>query len=49
MGESQELEREAIALWKEYKIFLNRPKPKAFLLRLAAFLQWQELHKELAK
>lgn len=43
MDESKELEREAIALWKQYKFFLNRPTVRGFLVRLAVFLNWGEL------
>lgn len=43
--ESKELEREAIALWKQYGFFLNRPAARGFLVRLADFLNWQELRR----
>jgi hypothetical protein len=42
MGESQELEREAVALWKQYGFFLPS-QVKGFLRKLAVFLKWQEL------
>lgn len=41
MNESKELEREAIALVKQYGFFLGPAKP--FLRRLAEFLNWQDL------
>lgn len=40
--QGDELEREAIALWKQYGFFLPS-QAKAFLRRLADFLNWQEL------
>lgn len=42
MGESQELEREAVQLWKRYG-FMLPSTVRGFLVRLAAFLNWQEL------
>lgn len=42
MGESQELEREALALWKQYG-FLLPSQVKSFLRKLAGFLNWQQL------
>lgn len=46
--ESQELEREAIALVKKYRavLYLN-PLLKMFFLRLAAYLNWKDLPKEM--
>ncbi len=41
-NEDEKLEREAVALWKQYGFFLPSPV-KAFLRRLAAFLSWQTL------
>jgi hypothetical protein len=41
-----ELEREAVALIKQYGFFLPAPA-KAFFRKLAIFLNWQELTKEL--
>ena len=40
--ESKELEREAIALWRQYGFFLPS-QAKDFLRKLAAFLKWQDL------
>lgn len=42
MDQSKELEREAIALWRQYGFFLPSTV-RGFLLRLADFLNWQEL------
>ncbi|WP_156396935.1 hypothetical protein [Noviherbaspirillum sp. Root189] len=41
-GQHQELEREAVALWKQYGFFLPG-QVKGFLRKLAAFLNWKEL------
>ena len=42
--ESQSLEREAVALVREYKKWLIVfPKLRGFFLRLADFLDWQDL------
>lgn len=41
-AEGKELERQALALWKEYGFFLPAAH-KAFLRRLAAHLGWVEL------
>jgi hypothetical protein len=45
-SQSQELERKAIALIKQYGFFLPKPA-KAFFGELADFLQWNDLKKEL--
>ncbi len=42
MDESKALEREAIALWNQYGLFLPAPV-KAFMRKLAAFNGWAEL------
>lgn len=42
MGESEKLEREAIALWKQYGFFLPS-QVRGFLHRLAVYLNWQQL------
>lgn len=41
-SQSQELEREACALIKQYGLFLPAPA-KTFFRKLADFLQWHEL------
>lgn len=46
MSESEVLEREAIALIKQYGLFLPAPA-KAFFRKLAAHLNWTELQKAL--
>jgi hypothetical protein len=44
MDESQELERQACALVKQYgMVLMMAPPVKAFFKRLAEFLGWQEL------
>nr|DAD55516.1 MAG TPA: hypothetical protein [Corticoviridae sp.] len=42
----KELEREACALVKQYGFFMPSPVKK-FLAKMALFLNWQELTKEL--
>ncbi|WP_373987016.1 hypothetical protein [Duganella sp. BuS-21] len=44
--ESEKLERQAVALVKQYGFFLPGPA-KAFFRELAEFLNWHELKKEL--
>jgi hypothetical protein len=44
--ESAALEAEALALWKQYGFFLPS-KYRGFLVRLADFLNWKLLRKEL--
>lgn len=46
MSESDTLEREAIALIKQYGLFLPAPA-KAFFRKLAAHLQWTNLERAL--
>jgi len=46
MNESQELEREAVALIRQYGLFLPKPA-KAFFKRLAVHLKWNQLEKSL--
>jgi hypothetical protein len=45
--ESHELEREAIDFTRKYRFFIGPALP--FLRRLALFLNWQELQRELEK
>jgi hypothetical protein len=48
MNESEELERQAVALVKQYGTFLMMAPPvKAFFKRLAAHLNWKNLEKTL--
>lgn len=48
MHESEDLQREAVALVKKYKAMLMMAPPvKAFFKRLAVFLKWTELEKAL--
>jgi hypothetical protein len=46
--DSRALEREASALWKQYG-FILPSTVRGFLVRLAAHLNWNDLHKELTK
>lgn len=46
MNESEKLEREAVALIKQYGFFLPAPA-KAFFKRLAVHLKWSDLEKTL--
>jgi capsule polysaccharide modification protein KpsS len=46
MNDSDQLEREAIALVKQYGFFLRGPV-KDFFRKLATHLNWQHLTKEL--
>lgn len=43
---AEELEREAVALIRQYGFFLPAPA-KAFFRKLAVFLNWQDLQREL--
>lgn len=44
MNESEELERQAVALVKQYGTFLMMAPPvKSFFKRLAVFLKWKNL------
>lgn len=43
---SNELQAEAVALVKRYRLFLPQPV-KAFLAKVADFLNWDNLKKEL--
>jgi hypothetical protein len=43
---SEELERKALALWRQYK-FLLPASAKEFFKQLADFLKWESLKKEL--
>lgn len=48
MSENEELERQAVALVKQYGMMLMMAPPvKAFFKRLAVFLKWQNLEKAL--
>lgn len=48
MDENEALERQAVALVKQYGTFLMMAPPvKAFFKRLAAFLKWSNLEKAL--
>ncbi len=44
--QSQEMEREACALVKQYGFFMPSPVKK-FLAKMAIFLNWQQLSKDL--
>jgi hypothetical protein len=46
MNESDELERQAVALIKQYGLFLPKPA-KEFFKRLAVYLKWNQLEKTL--
>jgi hypothetical protein len=46
MNESEQLEREAVALINQYGLFLPKPA-KAFFKRLAVYLKWNQLEKAL--
>ena len=46
MNESEQLEREAITLIRQYGLFLPKPA-KAFFKRLAVYLKWNQLEKSL--
>lgn len=46
MNEADELERQAVALIKQYGLFLPAPA-KAFFKRLAVHLKWATLEKSL--
>ena len=46
MNESDELEREAMALIRQYGLFLPKPA-KAFFKRLAVNLKWKKLEEML--
>lgn len=46
MSDSETLEREACALVRQYGMFIRGPV-KAFFHKLADFLNWQQLKKEL--
>jgi hypothetical protein len=48
MSESEELERQAVALVKQYgMVLMMAPPAKAFFRRLAVFLKWSNLEKAL--
>lgn len=48
MNESEELERQAIGLVKQYgMVLMMAPPVKAFFKRLAVFLKWENLAKAL--
>ncbi|MBV8635551.1 MAG: hypothetical protein JO002_13745 [Burkholderiaceae bacterium] len=46
INQSQELEREACALVKQYRFLMPSPV-KSFLRKVAVYLNWQQLQKEL--
>ncbi len=46
MDKNEELEREAVALIKQYGFFLPKPA-KEFFKRLAIHLKWNQLEKAL--
>lgn len=46
MSQTNELEREAIALWNQYGFFLPAPV-KAFFRKLAVHNGWTELEKKI--
>ena len=46
MNEAEELEREAVALIKQYGFLLPKPA-KAFFKRLAVHLKWNQLEQAL--
>lgn len=48
MPEISDLEREALAIWKQYSFFLPA-SVKAFFRRLAASLNWHDLTKVIEK
>lgn len=48
MDKGAELEREAVALWKQYGFFLPS-QVRGFMLRLAAALNWQQLTEAMKK
>lgn len=50
MSKSEEIEAQAIALWRENKIFLTfKPEVKKFFRDVAEFNQWANLKRELER
>jgi hypothetical protein len=48
LSKSEEIEAQAVDLWREYRFFLPG-KVKKFLRDVAEFCQWEKLKKELER